>query len=533
MPPRLTLLAGVITLVLAIVTQSVPAQVQVPEAFEPPDPGTVVTRVLPARVWRTQAAPDPLIQEIVDQVSWPEIAANISRLTQFPNRRASSSYNDAAAETLRAYFAGLGLPAAFHWFTYRNVEYQNVEATQLGRLYPDSIFVVCAHFDSYSNATMAPGADDNATGVAAVMLAARVLSRLACDYTVKYVAFNCEELGCKGSLPWAQAAIADSLAIVGVLNLDMLGWWRNGIVRDLDIVTNDASRWLADACLNAASLYTAAPVQLHVNNNYVIGDHFPFWVYGYDALCIAEAAGYDDPELNPYGHTLNDTIDRIMPDFALDNTRVVIAALATLARPRRPVPAYLAEFRAEREAGAAGTALVRWRLTGPAAGSGFRLWRQEGAAARIALAGPFPAGEETRTVRDEAAPLGAAAYWLEELGAGAGSVWHGPAELAASAAAPGSAVPAALRLLAAAPNPFNPTTVVRFALARPLAVRLSVHDQRGREVRRLLDGAAPAGERAVVWDGRDARGRPAPSGTYLVRLTSELGERSLKVTLAK
>lgn len=533
MQPRPVLIAWAIACALAVAGRPSPAQVPVPEEFEPPELGAAAAPVLPPRSWPERAAPDPLIQEIVDQVSWPGIQANIARLTQFPTRHANSPYNDAAAETLRAFFADLGLPAAFEEFTYRNVAYQNVVATQPGRVHPDSIFVICAHFDSYSNVslTSAPGADDNASGVAAVMLAARILSRYACDYTVKYIGFNCEELGLKGSIPWVQTASADSLAIVGALNLDMLGWWQDGVVRDLDIVTNEASRWLADACLNAARLYAAAPVQRHVNNNFALGDHYPFWYYGYSALCVAEAAGYEDPELNPYVHTTSDTINRIVPEFALGNTQVVIATLATLARPRRPVPVYLAEFRAEREAGRPGTALVRWRLAGPAAGSGLRLWRQEGTAARTAVAGPFAPDEGAGTVRDEIAPLGAVAYWLEELGAGAGSVWHGPAELAAAAA--GSTAPPALRLLAAAPNPFNPLTIIRLELPRAMTVRLSVHDLRGRQVRCLLDGAAPAGEQAVAWDGLDAQGKPAPAGAYLVRLTSELGERSLKVALAK
>lgn len=523
-----------LSMVLAALSVCQPclAQVPLPAEFAPLARGAPVAPTLPARIWQPITSPDPLIQGLVDQVTWPQIQGNIARLTQFPTRNTRSRYNDAAAETLAAYFTGLGLAVAIEEFSFESVRYQNVVATQAGRVHPDSIFVVCAHFDSFVfGGGSAPGADDDASGVAAVMLAAKLLAPYACDYTVKYVAFNCEELGAQGSIPWVRGALTEGLAIVGALNLDTLGWWQDGLDFDLDVITNDASRWLADACQNAAGLYTTMPAELHVDNSMNEGDHYPFWVFGYDALMLSEAAGYEDPELNPSMHTAGDTIDRIVPEFALGNTQVVIAALATLAQPRRPVPAYLAEFRAERDEIAAGTALVHWRLTGPAAGSGFRVWRQEGAAARTAVAGPFPPSEETRTVRDEAAPLGAVAYWLEELGAGAGSVWHGPAELAAAASGP--AVPAALRLLAAAPNPFNPTTVIRFALAQPLALRLSVHDQLGREVRRLLDGAAPAGEQAVVWDGRDARGRPAPSGTYLVRLTSELGERSLKVTLAK
>jgi len=49
-------------------------------------------------------------------------------------------------------------------------------------------------------------------------------------------------------------------------------------------------------------------------------------------------------------------------------------------------------------------------------------------------------------------------------------------------------------------------------------VRLTIYDAIGREVRRLVDTAQPAGERLAVWDGRDAAGRPVASGGYVYRL---------------
>ncbi|HPF70964.1 MAG TPA: FlgD immunoglobulin-like domain containing protein, partial [Candidatus Krumholzibacteria bacterium] len=89
-----------------------------------------------------------------------------------------------------------------------------------------------------------------------------------------------------------------------------------------------------------------------------------------------------------------------------------------------------------------------------------------------------------------------------------------------------SAVPmpaaATVRLLPNVPNPFNPSTTVRFVLpgSAPSQVDLSIFDVRGRLVTTLVRGALPAGEHAVVWNGRAADGRPAPAGTYFSRLKS-------------
>jgi len=76
------------------------------------------------------------------------------------------------------------------------------------------------------------------------------------------------------------------------------------------------------------------------------------------------------------------------------------------------------------------------------------------------------------------------------------------------------------RLWPATPNPFNPRTTVGLTLARSARAELSVHDLRGRLVRRLLDARLTAGPHAdlATWDGLDDGGRAAPSGAYFLRL---------------
>jgi len=85
----------------------------------------------------------------------------------------------------------------------------------------------------------------------------------------------------------------------------------------------------------------------------------------------------------------------------------------------------------------------------------------------------------------------------------------------------------------AVPNPFNPATTIAWEVFVPGAAELAVYDARGRLVRRLHAGAAGRGPRATRWDGRDERGRPAPSGVYVCRLTTAAATRSLRITLAR
>jgi hypothetical protein len=68
------------------------------------------------------------------------------------------------------------------------------------------------------------------------------------------------------------------------------------------------------------------------------------------------------------------------------------------------------------------------------------------------------------------------------------------------------------------PNPFNPRTTIAFSLAGPATVDLRIHDLTGRLVTVLRHGHETAGSHAVIWEGRDQRGRTMPSGTYFYRL---------------
>ena len=87
----------------------------------------------------------------------------------------------------------------------------------------------------------------------------------------------------------------------------------------------------------------------------------------------------------------------------------------------------------------------------------------------------------------------------------------------------------------ATPNPFNPRTVLSFVLGGEAAqpVTVSVHDARGRLVRRLLQAPLQPGRQAVAWDGRDDGGRALAAGVYLARISAGDEALSLKLTLAK
>jgi len=92
---------------------------------------------------------------------------------------------------------------------------------------------------------------------------------------------------------------------------------------------------------------------------------------------------------------------------------------------------------------------------------------------------------------------------------------------------------AATRLAGAVPNPFNPSTRIRFELARPGRAELTIYDVRGRRLRTLATGWLAAGAHDRIWDGRAQDGSPLASGAYVVRLRVGDFEATQRVLLVK
>lgn len=87
--------------------------------------------------------------------------------------------------------------------------------------------------------------------------------------------------------------------------------------------------------------------------------------------------------------------------------------------------------------------------------------------------------------------------------------------------------------LSAAPNPFNPQTVLSFALNQDGPVKLDIFSVRGERVAQPIDGFLQAGPHTVHWNGRDLEGRELASGTYLARLQAGSEVTSVKLLLAR
>ena len=202
---------------------------------------------------------------------------------------------------------------------------RNVYAVQEGYLYPEKEFIICAHYDAVDVYC----ADDNATGVAAVIEAARILSEYDFKYTLVYALWDEEEIGLVGSNYYASQASSNQDEIEGVLNMDMLAWDGNddGL---LDIHTQNTgnSNDIANLTVIINWLYGLPLNPVIYNPGTWQSDHSSFWNYGFGAILLIEA--YYGGDLNPYYHSIDDRIDKFNLPYFHNLSKLSIGTISTL-----------------------------------------------------------------------------------------------------------------------------------------------------------------------------------------------------------
>jgi len=286
---------------------------------------------------------DPLIDKIVSEVNSDSLKSYVHKLVSFGTRNTLSTQTDSKR----------GIGAARNWVLNRFNEFAkqsggrlsaiidtttlqpgrrvdaplvlgNVIATLKGTdLNDDRIFIISGHLDNMRTNVMdrtgdAPGANDDASGVAAVLESARLLSRHAFPATILFVAFSGEEQGLLGATFLAGKARANKWNIEGVLNNDIMGSnnsnetniinntrirvFSEGLpahgldsnaitIRQLGLENDGSSRQLARYVKEVGERYVPnlEIVLIYRNDRFLRGgDHTPFVINGFPAVRFTE-----------------------------------------------------------------------------------------------------------------------------------------------------------------------------------------------------------------------------------------------------
>lgn len=283
---------------------------------------------------------DSTISQIINQVNLDSLYDNLRILTgdkpvtlngkevTIVSRHKDSQANQYAADFIYNKFFSYGLNVSRQDFLTSG---QNIFAYRYGKI-QDEFVIICAHYDAMPSGGIAPGADDNGSGTAAVLEAARIFSKYQTNYTIIFALWDQEEQGLQGSAYYAQQAKTNGDKIISVINLDMIGWDSNndGI---MEIHTQ-----------NYASSNSLASQVESVNNNYNIGltaqiinpgttrsDHASFWFQNYSAVLLIEdftknSDGHND--FNNQYHKVTDNLANINKNYFQLCCKLAVGSLA-------------------------------------------------------------------------------------------------------------------------------------------------------------------------------------------------------------
>lgn len=268
-------------------------------------------------VARAARAPSYVIDDAAQVNAWlpqmqdSRILATIQQLSDFQNRIYDTSHGVAASDWLAAEWQRLA--AGKRWITVRQLRHRgwpqkSVLLRMRGSDNAAETVVLGGHLDSIAGAaneaTRAPGADDDASGIAAMTEVIRVLAdnNYRPRRNIEFIAYAAEEVGLRGSQQIAARYQRQGKAVVGVMQLDMTAY--QGDATDLWLFTD-----YTDAAQNqfVADLAAAYQPQLTVGYDrcgYACSDHASWTGQGYAASFPFEAS---DANYNPTIHTDRDT----------------------------------------------------------------------------------------------------------------------------------------------------------------------------------------------------------------------------------
>jgi len=303
---------------------------------------------------------DTFIERIIAKVSADSIRSHIKALCDVRTRYSPAESCRAAEQHLRDYFASMPLDSAL-LDTYGN-GWRNVVGMKVGSVHPEKFLIICGHMDATSEDpdTFAPGAEDNGSGTAMAIEAARVLASENLELSVRFIGFTGEEQGLFGSQYHAQRARARGEEILGVTNYDMVAW--PGGRWGVRLVGLARGQRLCRLQARMAALYTGLGTEISQRS-------FPSDSRSFDDAGYVATSGYEyGTQGYVWYHTTGDTLGNINMDLAADVARMAIATIAALATAPAPPGGF--ELR---DAGTGTRLFASWQANTEPDLAGFRL----------------------------------------------------------------------------------------------------------------------------------------------------------------
>jgi len=280
---------------------------------------------------------DQKIVDAIEMVNESLLKQYLNELVSFGPRKTGNYGCEQAAEFIYNKFQQIGLETRYQdWETRSNTlpfklyKSQNIEGIyKSNNTTNKDVLVFNAHYDSIN---ISPGANDDGSGVAAVLTAAYVLSKFEFNRTIKFVTFSGEETGLLGSKNYVKEIYEKNEDILVEFNADMIGYAetvQGG--KNVSLSATQDANWIIDEIINVNQNYN---INLNIKHGWKItpggprtgSDYHDFVLYGYEAIAF-----WQDEFNRDYFHSPNDTIDHINFSYLTNMTKLIVGSLAYLA----------------------------------------------------------------------------------------------------------------------------------------------------------------------------------------------------------
>jgi hypothetical protein len=473
----------------------------------------------------------PVIQEIINKANIDSLKYFVQELSgdvqtiiggspyTIVSRHKNQTGNNMAASYIKQKLQSYGLPAYDQNFSSTG---RNVYAVQLGTVYPNKKYIICAHYDDMPSGTTAPGADDNASGTAAVIEAARIFTQYNSKYTIIYALWDEEEQGLIGSAYYALQAFNSGDSIMGVINLDMISWDSNSDNK-AEIHTRPIANSIAlkDLMLQVNTLYGIGLTLYTINPGATYSDHASFWNRNYGAILLIEY----DSDFNAYYHTTNDKVQYFNLPYYLKMSKVSFGIVATLADLTQIVPVELLAFTASVKNS---EVELLWSTASELNNMGFEIERSIDGQDNFVTVG-FVEGKGSSTEinyysftdNPQVSGVNQLYYRLKQIDFDGTFSYSHVVNVSYD-------VFAEFVLGQNYPNPFNPSTRINYFVPKESFVSIKVYDFLGGEVTTLLNETKSTGSYEIVFDASNL-----PSGTYFYTLIADNYSTTKKMIIIK
>jgi Zn-dependent M28 family amino/carboxypeptidase len=271
----------------------------------------------------------PEYQEIVDRVSADSILATLQRLESLGEKASGTQALVETGNWLQARYRSFGYSdITTQDFAFRTHTLQNIIVTKPGTAVTDQVLIVGGHYDTVRG----PGVNDNGSGVAVMLEAARVLADIEPEISVLFVNFAAEEAGLVGSRAYVrEIVVPQEMDILLMLNIDEVGGIAGAVNNTVTCERDERSpadnNAASAAYTDTLAALTRAYTRLDTRIARAYGsDYLPFQSAGY------AITGFYETNQSRYPHTPEDRLANMDPEYVTQIARATVAAILHFAR---------------------------------------------------------------------------------------------------------------------------------------------------------------------------------------------------------